>query len=217
MLLGEEPLTEGTLWKSSSLKIAYLSQDVNDLPLDRTPLEALQLEYIDDITKARTIFANMGMKEEKINQPIRTLSLGERMRVKLVGMLLGQYNVLILDEPTNHLDLPSREQLEKTLSEFPGTILVVSHDRYFLEKMCDHLLVFDNQTIRRVEMGEFEEKKNMVKSKISDEEMMLLETRITALLGEISLLTPEHPKYQPLDEELTTLMKEKREMMEQSK
>ncbi|MET1138464.1 ATP-binding cassette domain-containing protein, partial [Bacillus subtilis] len=107
---------------------------VSDLRVDQTVAEVLNLSDRAEIANARTILANMGIKENRFHDGIGTFSLGERTRIKLAGMILKDYDLLILDEPTNHLDLPSREQLEQTLLEFQGTIIIVSHDLYFTDK-----------------------------------------------------------------------------------
>jgi macrolide transport system ATP-binding/permease protein len=214
MLLGESPVTSGELWKSESLKAAYLSQDVDDLPGDNTALEALGYTDREGILKARTLFANLGLMEQFITKPIRTLSLGERTRVKLVDMLMKEYDILILDEPTNHLDLPSREQLEKTLSEFNGTIITVSHDYYFLNKLCNNLLVFENQKIQRIEMKpEQYLYKNSPEPTDEKETLMIIENRIATILGELSLIDQKNPKYVELDSEFNELLKQKRKLM----
>jgi len=219
MLLGDEPITTGDLSKSPSLKIAYLSQDVADLPLFRTVHETLNLNDKNKLLKARTALANMGIKASKLNQPIHSLSLGERTKVKLTNLLLDEYDLLILDEPTNHLDLASRNQLEQTLSEFPGTILVVSHDYYFLNSVCEKLLVFEEQKIKRIEMTieEYEVKKQQTKKRNKnqsiEEELLVVNTEISAILGELSLLTPESEKYHELDISFQLLTKRRRELM----
>ncbi|NYE04027.1 macrolide transport system ATP-binding/permease protein [Bacillus niacini] len=215
MILGETACTGGDLWKSDSLKIAYLSQDVDNLPAEKTALEALGFTDRENILKARTLFANLGLKEQFITKPIKTLSLGERTRVKLVDMLMKEYDVLILDEPTNHLDLPSREQLEKTLNEFAGTIITVSHDYYFLNKLCDKLLVFDNQRIKRIEMKteDYFNKSSRAEPTDSKETLMIIENRIATILGELSLIDPKSPKYVELDNEFNELLKQKRKLM----
>ncbi|TLS37204.1 ribosomal protection-like ABC-F family protein [Pseudalkalibacillus caeni] len=216
LLQGDEELTGGELWKSDSLKIAYPSQDVNDLPKDKTVIEALNLSRRDEIHQARTMLANMGLKEDRIRQKIEALSLGERTRIKLAGMMLQQFDVLILDEPTNHLDLPSKEQLEETLDQFTGTILVVSHDRYFIERIADRLLVFEKGKIRRWEMGlrEFKEKKQQMKKqpeqKSVEEEQLLIDNKISALMGRLSLYTPDQKEFQEIDEELKGWFEKKR-------
>ncbi|MDQ1002406.1 macrolide transport system ATP-binding/permease protein [Neobacillus niacini] len=215
MIFGETAVTGGELWKSESLKAAYLSQDVDNLPADKTALEALGFTDRENILKARTLFANLGLKEQFITKPIGTLSLGERTRVKLVDMLMKEYDVLILDEPTNHLDLPSREQLEKTLNEFAGTIITVSHDYYFLNKLCDKLLIFDNQRIKRVEMKpeEYFTKPNGAEPTNLKETLMIIENRIATILGELSLIDQKNPKYLELDNEFNELLKQKRKLM----
>ncbi|MEH7010895.1 ABC-F type ribosomal protection protein [Neobacillus niacini] len=214
MILGETSVSSGDLWKSESLKVAYLSQDVDNLPADKTALEALGFTDRENILRARTLFANLGLKEQFITKPIETLSLGERTRVKLVDMLMKEYDVLILDEPTNHLDLPSREQLEKTLSEFAGTIITVSHDYYFLNKLCDKLLLFDNQKIKRLEMKPEEYfNKNSAEPTDKKETLMIIENRIASILGELSLIDTKSPKYIELDTEFNELLKQKRKLI----
>ncbi|MGD6782315.1 ribosomal protection-like ABC-F family protein [Sutcliffiella horikoshii] len=217
MLLDQEAISRGTLWKSSSLKIAYLSQEVSDLPSNKTAMEYLDLIGWESVSKARTIFANMGMQEEKLTKPLNTLSLGEKTRVKLVHMIMQKYDVLILDEPTNHLDLPSREQMEATLSTFIGTLIVISHDRYFIEKLCDKLLVIENNRIKRVETGikEYEESKGVQASsseKEAREKLAILEARITELLGKISMVSKDSEEYCHIDTELLQLMQLKKEL-----
>ncbi len=218
VILGNEKLTNGELWKSNSLKIGYLSQDVTDLDEAKTILEYLGLTARDEISEARTIFANIGFHADKIKQPISTLSLGERTRTKLVKLLLDEVDLLILDEPTNHLDLASRESLEKMLQSFEGTILTVSHDQYFLEKMCDKLLVFENQVIKRVEMAleEYQQKNHQGEEpkaiQNKEEEKLLLDNEISATIGKLSLLSKDDPMYEELDKKLLALMKKKREL-----
>lgn len=213
MILGEEPVTDGELWRSESLKIAYLSQDVQDLPEGKWAIEALGFTDKQDIFRARTLLANLGLKEELITKPIGTLSLGERTRVKLVDLLMKEYDVLILDEPTNHLDLPSREQLETTLSEFTGTIITVSHDNYFLNKLCDRLLVFENQSIKRLEMTPEDFLYGGRKNKGKKEDLMVIENRLASILGELSLIDQKDPKYLLLDKEFNELLKKKRNLI----
>ncbi|MDR7001700.1 ribosomal protection-like ABC-F family protein [Neobacillus niacini] len=214
MVLDQESSSQGTLWKSDSIKIAYLSQDVHDLPEEKTAIEALGFTERQDLYRARTLLANLGLKEELITKPIATLSLGERTRVKLVDMLMKNYDVLVLDEPTNHLDLPSREQLENTLNEFTGTIITVSHDHYFLNKICDKLLVFENQKIKRIEMKpeEYMKKENANENVSKKEALMVVENRLATVLGELSLLDQNHPDFVVLDHEFKELLAQKKKL-----
>jgi macrolide transport system ATP-binding/permease protein len=222
ILLGNESLTQGEISMSSGHKTAYLSQDVADMPIDQTAIEALHLSEQEKLFQARTTLANMGMNAAKLNQPIGTLSLGERTRIKLTNMLINEYDLLILDEPTNHLDLASREQLEETLSKFAGTIIIVSHDYYFMNKLCDKLLVIDHSEIKRFEMNlEQYELKKVLQSKPKrhevEEELLRVNTEISAVLGELSFLTPHSEKYMELDARFNLLAKRKQELLKQQK
>ena len=215
MIRGEEQATNGEIWMSESLKIGYLSQDVTDLDVTQTPLEATGITDRDQLSKARTIFANIGLKEDKLNQPIQALSLGVRTRIKLVMMLLEKVDLLILDEPTNHLDLASRESLEKVIKEYSGTVLVVSHDLYFLESIAEKLLAFNSGSIYRKEMSmqEYMERKNQVEKKVdNEEELLLIQNEITTLLGKISLLSKEDESYKEIDQRLNELIKQKKDI-----
>ncbi|WP_338786790.1 ribosomal protection-like ABC-F family protein [Metabacillus sp. FJAT-53654] len=218
MLLGNETITSGELSISASLNIAYLSQDIADMPISQTAIEALNLSEKDKLFQARTTLANMGMKADKLTQPIGTLSLGERTRIKLTNMLLCENDLLILDEPTNHLDLASREQLEETISKFPGTILIVSHDYYFINKLCNKLLVIEDRKIKRLEMNleqyELKKKQQITPDKqLLEEELLRVNTEISAVLGELSLLSPESEKYKELDASFLSLTKNKQDLM----
>jgi ATP-binding cassette subfamily F protein 3 len=89
------------------------------------------------------LLARFGITGDVVFQPVRSLSGGERNRVALAKLAATDANLLILDEPTNHLDLWARESLERALKRFDGTVLFVSHDRYFLNRVVDHLLVVE--------------------------------------------------------------------------
>ncbi len=221
MLLGEVFPDQGEIWVSPSAKIAYLSQDVTDLNPERTALELLQGDR-EQISRARTLLANMGFDESMLKKPIGLLSLGERTRIKIANLILRETDVLILDEPTNHLDLPSREQLEQTLSDYEGTLLLISHDRYMLERICEKLLVFDGSQIRKIESGfkEYMEASSSSSRKKSSkdnrehlkEQIMVIENRISFLLGELSRHTPGDPQYEALDAEFKQLVQKKKEL-----
>jgi macrolide transport system ATP-binding/permease protein len=143
--------------------------------------------------------------------------LGERTRIKIANLILQENDLLILDEPTNHLDLHSREQLEETLSEYEGTILLVSHDRYMLERICDKMLIFEKGTIQKKQSGFLdaagEEKASVRTSDKSDKDdmemKMIIEHRISFLLGELAKCTPADPEYEQLDREFNELMKQR--------
>jgi macrolide transport system ATP-binding/permease protein len=163
------------------------------------------------------MLANMGFDAAMVSKQAGKLSLGERNRVKLAAMILQVNDLLILDEPTNHLDLHSREKLEQTLLDYTGTLLIVSHDRYMLERVCDKLLVFEDQTIKKLEcrFGEYrntKDSKATEKHHGSQEEKLVIETRMAWLVSELGKLTPEAPEYAELDREFRELAKKKREL-----
>ena len=85
---------------------------------------------------------------DQLSRPISTLSGGERSRLQLACLVLGKPNLLLLDEPTNHLDIPSAEVLEEALDGFEGAVLVVSHDRYFLDQVVDRIVAFEDGELR---------------------------------------------------------------------
>ena len=217
IILKEECLTSGELWVSPSLKVGYLSQDAGDLPLEMKPVDAIGLYSRDEINKAKTILVNLGFDREHLDVPVSSLSLGQRMKVKLTGLLLEGYDLLILDEPTNHLDLASREQLEKTLSAYPGSLLVVSHDRYFTEKLCTKELHIENHRIRRVEGIKGNNNRAKQERHTNEEDWMVNELKLTEVLGKLSSLSRDDASYEELEKEFQLLTQEKLKMRNQGK
>ncbi|GKX29836.1 ABC transporter ATP-binding protein [Vallitalea longa] len=220
-ILNELKLEQGKIYVSPSTKIAYLSQDVGEMNIDKT---VLQFFDIDDFTKRgilQTLLANMGFTNKMINTKIKHLSVGEKTRVKIAHMIMMENNVLILDEPTNHLDLHSREMLEKTLANYLGTIIIVSHDRYLLEKLCNKVLVFEDGKINRKEesftdyMTKKEKKTNsinMPEDKNYKEKLIIINNRIAKVLGELSISSEQEERYMSLDREFQDLIKQKNDL-----
>lgn len=150
MILGLEPY-DGEIYVSPAVKIAYLSQDVFDLDENLTIMQkACQFDK-----QYRTLFlsnlVNMNMSRQSFDRKISTLSLGERMRVKMCELVLSDYNFLIMDEPTNHLDLNNKIFLEKILKDYKGCLLIVSHDRTLTKNVCNAILTIENSEIKRKE------------------------------------------------------------------
>ncbi|MBO7742592.1 ABC-F type ribosomal protection protein [Paenibacillus sp. MWE-103] len=227
MLHGRASVDEGRLWVTPTARIAYLTQDVNDLDGSRTVLELLGDAFAlrTEVGRARTLLANMGFDEAMLTKPMRQLSLGERTRIKLAQLILREHDVLVLDEPTNHLDLASRERLEDTLATYAGTLIIVSHDRYLIEKLCDKLLVIEDGAVRRWESGyrayadrrahrdeEARQASKQAEERRREEELLLVTTRISYLLGEIGKLKPTDADYARLDAELAGQIAKKREL-----
>lgn len=137
------------------------------------------------------------------------------MKIAMGLAIWGENDLLVLDEPTNHLDVYSREALEESLFQYPGTILLISHDRYLLDRVCDHMLVFEQQQVKRVEgqltdyLNRKREDKKADPVATSAEERLILETRISRVLSELSLLKPDRPEYAALDQEYQELLRQR--------
>ncbi|MFC1783102.1 ATP-binding cassette domain-containing protein, partial [Planctomycetota bacterium] len=131
-----------------SLEVGYCAQQQEVLDGDNTVFE--ELMSIKDANKEKVlgILARFLFRDEEVYKKISHLSGGERNRLQLARLMLLKCNFLILDEPTNHLDIPTREAVEQALAEFKGTILVVSHDRYFLDKVVDRVAEVHERGLR---------------------------------------------------------------------
>ena len=205
IIMGKET-AQGNVWISPSADVGYLTQEVFDLPLDQTPEQLFYRESFDARGKVQNLMKHLGFTASQWKEPIAVMSMGERVKCKLMAYILEEKDVLILDEPTNHLDLPSREQLENTLSQYNGTLLVVSHDRYFLEKTTSSRLVISNNEIHR-------QWKELAQNNDSNEELRLkLETERQEVLGKLSFLTPKDKAYAELDLKFNELTKQIKEL-----
>ena len=132
-LLGEIPLTSGIQRIGPSVKLGRLEQARTQLASGSTTLAAFQAASGMVISETRTLLAKFGIGAEHVNRPVESLSPGERTRLVLALFMAVGCNCLVLDEPTNHLDLPAIEQIEQAVDTFPGTVLLVTHDRVLLQ------------------------------------------------------------------------------------
>ncbi len=150
MILGEYEPTEGRIYVGPSIRIGYYSQEYQTLSgwLDKTPLDLIRNIQNSSESNAVTFLLRMAFQYEQVRQSIRTLSGGERSRLQLALVMLRQPNLLLLDEPTNNLDIPSVEVLEDALDEFVGTVLIISHDRYFLDQTVDRVVEIRDGELR---------------------------------------------------------------------
>ena len=140
-LFGEVDADAGDIRWGANLKIGYYDQRLDDFDPEMTVIQTASEGRKHTAQELRDVLATMLFRGEDVNKPMGLLSGGERARVRLSQLLLDKPNVLVLDEPTNHLDIPSREAFEAALGGFEGTLLCVSHDRYFLNKIAKRLLV----------------------------------------------------------------------------
>ncbi|MCI7736374.1 MAG: ABC-F family ATP-binding cassette domain-containing protein [Clostridiales bacterium] len=141
LITGDEPADTGTIRYGSNVDIGYYDQHQSALHPEKTVLDEVwdrfpRMEQ-SDVRGALGMFLFTG---DDVFQPIKTLSGGEKGRVALTALMLRKDNLLLLDEPTNHLDMDSREVLEDALSDFGGTIITVSHDRYFINRIANRII-----------------------------------------------------------------------------
>ncbi len=145
---GLEKTDRGNVKVGEKVRIGYFDQEQELLDLDNTVFEEIQDEYpYLNNTSVRNILASFLFTGDDVFKQIKDLSGGERGRVALAKLMLSEANFLILDEPTNHLDITSKEVLEKAINKYSGTVLYVSHDRYFINKTATRILELTNQTM----------------------------------------------------------------------
>jgi ATP-binding cassette subfamily F protein uup len=147
--LGERKPDEGTVKIGRKVVFNYIDQSRMQLDGTGTVLEEISrgsetVLFGNQQLSARSYLRRFLFADERVNEPVANLSGGERARLMLAKVLRRGGNVLVLDEPTNDLDLPSLRMLEEALADFDGTVLVVSHDRYFLDRICDQVLAFED-------------------------------------------------------------------------
>ncbi|NNJ12302.1 ABC-F family ATP-binding cassette domain-containing protein [Chloroflexales bacterium ZM16-3] len=153
LICGLLPLDGGEVWVGPSIQIGYYAQHHETLDMAQTPIAAMR--DVRPMAEGEAV-AQLGkflIPYAVATQPIATLSGGEKSRVQLARLMLSGANCLLLDEPTNNLDIASAEVLEASLERFPGTVIVVSHDRYFLDRVVDRVIALDDGDLRVYEGG----------------------------------------------------------------
>ena len=147
-ILGEIPV-KGELWVAPGAKIGYYSQNHEGLDLNLTAEEQmLMIIGKDRKAEARNMLAHFILTDENVTNKMSTLSGGQRARVALCMLLNGATNLLILDEPTNYVDIESKHMLEQALSEYDGTVITITHDRYFLDNVCNKVIEVSGNTAK---------------------------------------------------------------------
>ena len=144
VLLGQESPTAGEVRAGAGVQPIFLTQEQEHLDPDRTVLEIIEGAGQMSQTEARTLLACFLFREGEVFKRVRDLSAGERVRLAVAGAVVSAANLLVLDEPTNHLDIDTRERLEDALAAYTGTLLVISHDRYLLDRLAERLLIVGN-------------------------------------------------------------------------
>lgn len=142
ILTGKCPQDSGEYDYGANVTPGYFDQLQQNLDLSKTAIDEVWDNFPNMTqTEIRSTLASFLFKGEEVFKPLSKMSGGERARISLLKLMLKGSNFLLLDEPTNHLDSSSREELEKTLKSYSGTLLVISHDRYFINKLADRILV----------------------------------------------------------------------------
>ena len=150
MLIGELEATEGDIKVGANVNIGYYAQNQDDLmDGDFTVFDTLDRVAVGDIrTRLRDILGAFLFRGEDIDKKVKVLSGGERSRLAMAHLMLEPYNLLVLDEPTNHMDMRSKDILKNALQKYDGTVVVVSHDREFLDGLVDRIYEFRDGGVR---------------------------------------------------------------------
>jgi pleuromutilin/lincosamide/streptogramin A transport system ATP-binding/permease protein len=194
-----------------SLRIGYFSQNLDILNVNKSILENVMETSSQEISLIRTVLARLHFFKDDIDKPILVLSGGERVKVAFAKIFLSDINTIILDEPTNYLDITAVEALESLLHEYRGTVVFVSHDRRFIQKVAKKIISIENQSLQLFN-GDYKSFLEYEPQKMdsSKEKLMVIETKLTDVLSRISISsTPE------LEEEFQKLLKEKRKLQEE--
>lgn len=166
------PKLAGTISLGSQVTIGYYDQEQSTLSSNKTVLNELWDDFPQTLEKdIRTVLGNFLFAGDDVLKPVSALSGGEKARLALAKLMMQKDNFLILDEPTNHLDLDSKEILEAAIVDFPGTVLFVSHDRYFINRIATRVLELNPDGIQDY-LGDYD---YYVNKKAEQEELLRLE------------------------------------------
>lgn len=223
ILLKQEKADNGIIAFGSSVKVAYFDQEQRTLDDKNTVVEEFRKAYPHmDRYQIRSNLAKFQFIGDEIFKSVGTLSGGEKARLALLKLMLSEANLLLMDEPTNHLDMESREILEDALSEYEGTVLAISHDRYFLNKVCNEIFHLESEGLTSFvgnyddyiahidakrfgkardmnsSMTKTQQKKEKQKEKLAQKEIKKLKTQIRELDNKIKELSEKEKELQKL-------------------
>lgn len=177
LILGELSPDTGTIQTGEGVKIGYLPQHVIFEDEEQTLVEYFAYKHNISLGAARGALAKVLFTQETVNKKIKNLSGGEKTRLRLCSLTYEKVNLLIMDEPTNHLDIESREELEKALMDFEGTLFFVSHDRYFIEKIASQILFIEDGLIKSYPFGY----KDFIEKRLEDQKVREKDPGVTAI------------------------------------
>jgi ATP-binding cassette subfamily F protein uup len=158
LLLGDLQSQQGEVFKGTNLEVAYFDQHRSQLPLDKPVIDVIadgkrEVSFKGGTRHVIGYLQDYLFSPERVNAPVSTLSGGEKNRLMLAKLMLRPSNLLILDEPTNDLDVETLELLESLLVEYEGTVLLVSHDREFVDNVVTSSIVFEGEGLLRQFVG----------------------------------------------------------------
>lgn len=234
LIMGELKTDSGYIRTGPAIKTAYLPQIIKFQSPDRSVLDTMLYEAKDSPQTARNRLGAFQFTGEEVFRPVGQLSGGEQSRLRLCILMKNDINFLILDEPTNHLDIASREWIEEAVEEFGGTLLFVSHDRYFINRFATRVWELENGAIRDFigtyeqykavkameaadnaqEKVNAEKKQKQKKSRKASPEKLItkLEREIAAIEAEIETITKQENEFASDYEKLMELMSQRTEL-----
>lgn len=190
-LLNRVPPDSGRVIFGTNVKVGFFDQRLADLDDETLVLDVVRPDHKEFVEQQRRdLLARFGVTGDMVHQRVKSLSGGERNRTALARLSASDANFLILDEPTNHLDLWSRDALESALKNFDGTVLFVSHDRYFLNQVADHLLVVEPGRFRVID-GNYETYLYFVQQGLAQEARAVADKKSSAEIKNPA--TPDKP------------------------
>jgi len=148
VLMGIEKETKGSVFRRENLKIGYFDQELSDVDGEKTVEKFIEEECGKDPAVLRSTLSKFSFDKKFLIQKIKKLSGGEKGRLNLLRITLENNEVLLLDEPTNNLDIHLKDSLEKAIKEFPGTVIIVSHDRHFMDRVSTRVLDIEGEEIK---------------------------------------------------------------------
>lgn len=194
---------------SPAAKIGYFAQNLSVLNTEQTILDNVKEGSKQTETLIRIVLAQLQFKGEDVYKKVAVLSGGERVKVSLAKIIVGDYNTLILDEPTNFLDIQAVEALETLLKEYEGSLILVSHDRRFLSEVTDKCWIIEEKKLIEFNATYDEWIKSIDETATSmnewQEKLLRIENEITSVLGQLSINPSEE-----LDKDFQELVKEKK-------
>ncbi|MFI3251619.1 MAG: ABC-F family ATP-binding cassette domain-containing protein [bacterium] len=233
IIMGLEQLDSGTIELGETLKIGFLQQQLDEFNNELTLMDYLKdvsntVETIDGVKTVSYVLEQFNFSKDLHYSKLKFLSGGEKRRLQLVKVLIQNPNLLILDEPTNDLDIFTLDALENYLETFIGPVLIVSHDRYFLDSICTKLCIFENNNITITNQSYSDYLSNVTteankpkgdtrvaKIKMSskdrnlleqlDKEVPMLELKISELKKELNSLSTEYTKIMELSNQIDNL------------